>query len=146
MRSSEPGGAEPDAFWQVCQQTKVGRTKVTRGEYIEAMWNCSGKTATISFLKSAKMHFEMENNTPDVQFTMKAFDSTEGDPAHEDQKFESLKNGTWAVASPIDSFLSKVHPDTTILKQGTLAQKTVFCDDALMRDTASATLHKKDER
>ena len=52
---------------------------------------------------------------PDVKFSLEAFFekpmalTAEGDLLLENQKNESVKNRTWAVASPMDSVLSKIN-------------------------------------
>ena len=59
--------------------------------------------ATISLQKIMTMQATMENKNPDVQFTLEApsevlwRQSQRGDSLREDQHFESLENGTWAV-------------------------------------------------
>ena len=61
------------------------------------------------------MQAAVKNKCPDVQFILEALAGSltdfteEGDFLLEDQNLESLKNGPWAVVSPIDSILSKNH-------------------------------------
>ena len=65
------------------------------------------------------MQAEMENKNPDVKSMLEALVgnlvvwTAEGDLLLEDQKNSShSRTRTWAVASPIDSFLSKINEAT----------------------------------
>ena len=68
MRSSEQGGAEPNATWQ-----ERGRTHVTKEAYIEPMWERFGKTAffaTIPIQNRVTMRVAMECTDPNVQLIL----------------------------------------------------------------------------
>ena len=92
---------------------------------VEKLW----KTAlfgTTSLQKGKKMQTWMESKHPDVKFILEALVGSltaltaEGDLLLDDKNSQPLKNTTLAVATPINSFLSEIHQEKSIVSSDSM--------------------------
>ena len=113
MRLLEQEGAEPDASGAgilLSRNSSEGHMSQKMG-----ISKPCGKHRKKALKERTKAQTKMENKNPDVKFISEALvgsltaSTAEEDLLLEDQNVKSLKNRTWAVASPIDSFFSEIH-------------------------------------
>ena len=111
-------------WFAVCQNTKRGKSNVTKASYLKAMWKMSG-TTTLGLQKvvNAAMDFDF----PDVQYILNALIGSfitltaEGNVLQTNQQYNGLKGELWKVVGPTASILSEAHH----------AQVHVFSDSVL---------------
>ena len=103
---------------EVCQETKRGKTNVTREAYIDAMWERFGETAFPSpspFARRSRLRATMEYNNTDVQFILDALvgslatSGTEENLSCSKIGVSTRSEKVCQIVSPIGSFLSEIH-------------------------------------
>ena len=90
------------------------RKNIKKNNNVEAVWTSIGKTGLFAMisLQNVTMRSAMEHEYPDVHFFLLEacwLITAEGDFLLEDNHFESSNTSKWAMVSPIESLLARIH-------------------------------------